>query len=185
MALGLCETLWLRLLLQDLGYLSRQPIRLFCDNKATCDIAHNPVQHDRTKHVEVDRFFIKEKLDDKIVELPKIRSEDQMIDILAKVVSTKIDYFERLRPEELYQQNIEALVAENNLERIKERSVHSKETPQFMSGAQSLEVMLILLVFLAEQVISMSGFFPLFNLSFLFNIYPLSAFQSFFFFNFL
>ena len=48
------------------------PIRLFCDNKVACDIAHNPVQHDRTKHVEVDRFFIKEKLDDKIVELPKI-----------------------------------------------------------------------------------------------------------------
>ncbi|WJZ92322.1 hypothetical protein VitviT2T_011324 [Vitis vinifera] len=72
MALRLCEALWLRLLLQDLGYLSRQPIRLFCDNKSTCDIAHNPVQHDRTKHVEVDRFFIKEKLDDKIVELPKI-----------------------------------------------------------------------------------------------------------------
>ncbi|RVW98253.1 Retrovirus-related Pol polyprotein from transposon RE1 [Vitis vinifera] len=69
------------------GYLSRQPIRLFCDNKATCDIAHNPVQHDRTKHVEVDRFFIKEKLDDKIVELPKIRSEDQLADILTKVVS--------------------------------------------------------------------------------------------------
>ncbi|RVX12128.1 Retrovirus-related Pol polyprotein from transposon RE1 [Vitis vinifera] len=76
MTLGLCEALLLRLLLQDLGYLSRQPIRLFCDNKAACDIAHNPVQHDRTKHVEVDRFFIKEKLDDKIVELPKIRSED-------------------------------------------------------------------------------------------------------------
>ena len=66
-------------------------------------------------------------------------------------------------------------------ERVKERSVHSKETPQFMSGAQSLEVMLILLVFLAEQVISMSGFFPLFYLSLLFNIYPLSAFQFFFF----
>uniref|UniRef100_F6H8C4 Uncharacterized protein n=1 Tax=Vitis vinifera TaxID=29760 RepID=F6H8C4_VITVI len=52
---------------------------------------------------------------------------------------TKIDDFERLCPEELNQQNIEALVAENNLERVKERSVHSKETPQFMSGAQSLE----------------------------------------------
>ncbi|RVW20026.1 Retrovirus-related Pol polyprotein from transposon RE1 [Vitis vinifera] len=89
MALGLCEALWLRLLLQDLGYLSRQPIRLFCDNKAACDIAHNPVQHDRTKHVEVDRFFIKEKLDDKIVELPKIRSEDQLADILTKAVSSQ------------------------------------------------------------------------------------------------
>ncbi|RVW18821.1 Retrovirus-related Pol polyprotein from transposon RE1 [Vitis vinifera] len=48
MTLGLCEALWLRLLLHDLGYLSRQPIRLFCDNKVACDIAHNPVQHDRT-----------------------------------------------------------------------------------------------------------------------------------------
>ncbi|RVW12231.1 Retrovirus-related Pol polyprotein from transposon RE1 [Vitis vinifera] len=84
MALGLCEVLWLRLLLQDLGYLSRQPIRLLCDNKVACDIAHNPVQHDRTKHVEVDRFFIKEKLNDKIVELPKIRLEDQLADILTK-----------------------------------------------------------------------------------------------------
>ena len=86
MAIGLCEALWLRLLLQDLGYLSRQPIRLFCDNKVACGIAHNPVQHDRTKHVEVDKFFIKEKLDDKIVELPKIWSEDQLADILTKVV---------------------------------------------------------------------------------------------------
>ncbi|RVX21302.1 Copia protein [Vitis vinifera] len=60
----------------------------FVDNKAACDIAHNPVQHDRTKHVEVDRFFIKEKLDDKIVELPKIRSEDQLVDILTKAVSS-------------------------------------------------------------------------------------------------
>ncbi|RVW26366.1 Retrovirus-related Pol polyprotein from transposon TNT 1-94 [Vitis vinifera] len=90
MALGLCEALWLRLLLHDLGYLSRQPIQLFCDNKAACDIAHNPVQHDRTKHVEVDRFFIKEKLDDKIVELPKIRSENQLTDILTKVVSSQV-----------------------------------------------------------------------------------------------
>ncbi|RVW15990.1 Retrovirus-related Pol polyprotein from transposon RE1 [Vitis vinifera] len=72
------------------SYLSRQPIRLFCDNKAACDIAHNPVQHDHTKHVEVDRFFIKEKLDDKIVELPKIRSENQLADILTKAVSSQV-----------------------------------------------------------------------------------------------
>ncbi|RVW61238.1 Retrovirus-related Pol polyprotein from transposon RE1 [Vitis vinifera] len=66
MTLGLCEALWLRLLLQDL------------------------VQHDRTKHIEMDRFFIKEKLDDKIVELPKIRSEDQLADILTKAVSSQV-----------------------------------------------------------------------------------------------
>lgn len=61
-----------------------------CDNKAACDIAHNLVQHDRTKHVEVDRFFIKEKLDQEIVELPKIRSEDQLADFLTKTISSRV-----------------------------------------------------------------------------------------------
>ncbi|KAK2991285.1 hypothetical protein RJ640_024550 [Escallonia rubra] len=89
-ALGVCEALWLRLLLQDLGWVSKQPIKLYCDNKAACDIAHNPVQHDRTKHVEIDRFFIKEKLGEKIVELPHIRSEDQLADILTKTVSSRV-----------------------------------------------------------------------------------------------
>ena len=88
MTLGICEALWLRLLLMDLGYLPRQPIRLYCDNKAACDIAHNPVQHDHTKHLEVDIFFIKEKLNEKIVELTKIRSGDQLVDILTKVFSS-------------------------------------------------------------------------------------------------
>ena len=40
--------------------------------------------------MKVDRFFIKEKLDEKIVELPKIRSEDQLADILTKAVSSRV-----------------------------------------------------------------------------------------------
>ncbi|KAL5540944.1 hypothetical protein UlMin_044920 [Ulmus minor] len=103
-ALGLCEALWLRLLLQDLGYPPQQPIQLYCDNKAACDIAHNPVQHDRTKHVEVDRFFIKEKLEEKIVELPKIRSEDQPADILTKAVSNRVftKFVDKLGMKDIY-----------------------------------------------------------------------------------
>ena len=38
----------------------------------------------------MDRFFIKEKFDDKIVELPKIRSENQLADILIKAVSSQV-----------------------------------------------------------------------------------------------
>ncbi|CAN6677420.1 unnamed protein product [Malus baccata var. baccata] len=84
MALGICEILWLKLLLSDLGLQHDHPMKLFCDNKAARDIAHNLVQHDRTKHVEVDRFFIKEKLEGKIIEVPAIRTEDQLADILTK-----------------------------------------------------------------------------------------------------
>ena len=40
--------------------------------------------------MEVDRFFIKEKLDEKIVELPKIIFEDQLADILTKAVSSRL-----------------------------------------------------------------------------------------------
>jgi hypothetical protein len=61
------EGLWLRRLLQELGLLEDKPIMLYCDNKTTINIANNPVQHDETKHVEIDRYFIKDKLDESIV----------------------------------------------------------------------------------------------------------------------
>ncbi|WMV36910.1 hypothetical protein MTR67_030295 [Solanum verrucosum] len=64
---GLCELLWIQRVLRDLGVERVGPMKLFCDNKSAIQIAQNPVQHDRTKHVEVDRHFIKEKLDQKII----------------------------------------------------------------------------------------------------------------------
>ncbi|KAM7472895.1 hypothetical protein LguiA_011078 [Lonicera macranthoides] len=63
---------------------------LYCDNKAACGIAHDPVQHDRTKHVKVDKFFIKEKLEEKVIYVPHVRSENQLADILTKAVTRKI-----------------------------------------------------------------------------------------------
>lgn len=60
------------------------PMRLYCDNKAAISIAHNLVQHDRTKHVEIDRHFIKEKLEGGIICMPFIPSAQQIADILTK-----------------------------------------------------------------------------------------------------
>ncbi|KAM1757598.1 hypothetical protein ACFX11_006836 [Malus domestica] len=88
MALGICEILWLKFLLRDLRVKHGQPMKLFCDNKAARDVAHNPMQHDKTKHVEVDRFFIKKKLESKVIEVPSIGTEDQVADILTKAVSS-------------------------------------------------------------------------------------------------
>lgn len=48
------------------------------------------MQHDRTKHIEIDRHFIKEKLEGGILELPYIKSEDQLADILTKAVNGRM-----------------------------------------------------------------------------------------------
>jgi ATP sulfurylase len=63
---------------------------LYCDNKAAINIANNPVQHDRTKHVEIDRHFIKEKLDSGVICLPYITSASQVADVLTKGLSEKL-----------------------------------------------------------------------------------------------
>nr|GEV93192.1 putative ribonuclease H-like domain-containing protein [Tanacetum cinerariifolium] len=74
------------------GFPPRGSTQIMCDNKAAIQISKNPVQHDRTKHVEVDRHFIKEKLEAGIIELPFVKSSDQLADILTKAVGTDMFY---------------------------------------------------------------------------------------------
>ena len=50
-------------LLEELHITVELPIKLYCDNKAAISISHNPVQHDKTKHIEVDKHFIKENIE--------------------------------------------------------------------------------------------------------------------------
>jgi hypothetical protein len=90
MASGLCELLWLRVLLSELGLFDGAPLQLYCDNQAAINIVHNPVQHDRTKHIEIDRHFIKEKLDEEMLHVSYVKSVDQLADILTKGVSTVV-----------------------------------------------------------------------------------------------
>jgi hypothetical protein len=89
MAHGVCEVLWLKILLLELGLFQSKPLMLYCDNKAALDIVHNLVQHSRTKHIEIDRHFIKEKLDQGIMCMPYVNSSDQVADILTKGLPDK------------------------------------------------------------------------------------------------
>ena len=75
MALSLCELLWLRIILEDLKIVVNEPMRLFCDNQLVISIAHNPVQHDMIKHIEINWHFIKEKLEKGIIQIPYVPYE--------------------------------------------------------------------------------------------------------------
>jgi hypothetical protein len=62
---------------------------LHCDNVATINIANNLVQFDLMKHVEIDRFFIKEKIDVGALKLKYVRSRNQLADSLTKGLGSK------------------------------------------------------------------------------------------------
>ncbi|GKA68228.1 putative RNA-directed DNA polymerase [Tanacetum coccineum] len=88
-ARGITEVLWIRKLLTEIGYPPQEPSKVMSDNKAAIQISENPVQHDRTKHIEIDRHFIKEKLEAEVITLPFVRSQEQLADILTKVVNER------------------------------------------------------------------------------------------------
>ena len=57
MAISLSEMIWMKNLLGELKLLRNNTMVLSCDNISAMNIANSPVQHDRTKHIEIDRFF--------------------------------------------------------------------------------------------------------------------------------
>lgn len=86
---GICEVLWVKRILDELKISSPSPIKAYCDNKAAISIAHNPVLHDITKHVEVDKHFIKEKIESGQICMTYISTDDQVVDILTKGLTKK------------------------------------------------------------------------------------------------
>lgn len=62
-------------------------MRIFCDNQVAISIAKILVHHDRTKHVEIDYHFTKEKIDEGVITLRYMLIDLQIADILTKAPS--------------------------------------------------------------------------------------------------
>ena len=62
MVQSVCEIMWLHQLLMEVGIKTVVPAKLWCDNQTALYIASNPVFHERTKHIEIDRHFVREKI---------------------------------------------------------------------------------------------------------------------------
>ncbi|EXB93652.1 hypothetical protein L484_018038 [Morus notabilis] len=87
LALGICEGMWLQRLLRELKVEAQDSVKMFSDSQAAISIAKNPVHHDRTKHIEIDRhFFISEKVNNEIVQLSYVPTKLQIADVLTKAL---------------------------------------------------------------------------------------------------
>jgi len=85
MTQGVCE---LRIILNDLKVACEEPMILYCDNKTTIRITHNPVQHEKTKQIEINRHFIKEKLNSDLITTSYVPSGLQLAHLFTKVLAT-------------------------------------------------------------------------------------------------
>lgn len=70
--------------LEGIAYSLIRDNELYCDNKAAINLAYNLVQHDRTRHIEVYRYVIKEKVESGQICIPLVTSREQLADVLTK-----------------------------------------------------------------------------------------------------
>jgi histone deacetylase 1/2 len=78
------ELIWVEALLKELRVRQDSPPVLWCDNIGATYLSSNPVFHARTKHIEVDFHFVRERVAQKTMQVRFISSKDQVADIFTK-----------------------------------------------------------------------------------------------------
>jgi hypothetical protein len=93
MSTACSEIVWLRGLLEELGFPQVTSTPLHADNTSAIQIATNPVFHERTKHIEVDCHFIRNTLENQVISLPHISSDLQIADVFTKAMTRQRHQF--------------------------------------------------------------------------------------------
>ena len=78
------EAIWLRRLLGELGYTQAEPTVIYSDNQGSIKLAHNPVHHSRTKHIDVQHHFVRELVESNVVALRYCPTDANVADVLTK-----------------------------------------------------------------------------------------------------
>ncbi|KAH9684888.1 Integrase catalytic domain-containing protein [Citrus sinensis] len=81
------EAIWIQWLLEELEH-KQEKIYVFCDCQNALHIARNPAFHSRTKHIGVQYHFVREVVEDRSVNLQKIHTKENLVDVLTKSINT-------------------------------------------------------------------------------------------------
>ncbi|KAH9727082.1 Integrase catalytic domain-containing protein [Citrus sinensis] len=80
------EAIWIQRLLEDLGH-KQEKFFVYCDSQSALHIARNPTFHSRTKHIGVQYHFVREVVEDGSVDLQKIHTKENLVDVLTKPIN--------------------------------------------------------------------------------------------------
>lgn len=93
MAAASKELAWLKNLLSELKFGDLQNTKLICDNQAALHIASNPVFYERTKHIEIDCHYVRDKVLSGEITIEFVKSEDQLADMFTKSLKgSRVNY---------------------------------------------------------------------------------------------
>lgn len=83
------EVMWIQTILKELNIKTPPSARLWCDNIGATYLSANPVFHARTKHIEVDFHFVRERVARKLLDIKFIPTGDQLADGFTKPLTVK------------------------------------------------------------------------------------------------
>ena len=84
------EIKWTRNILSEFGYHQTLPSTLFVDNKSGISVAKNPEHHGRMKHLDLRFYWLREAVEDGIIDPIYVSTDEQVADILTKAVTRKV-----------------------------------------------------------------------------------------------
>jgi hypothetical protein len=82
------QLLWMKATLSDFGIKFKQ-VPLLCDNESAIKMTNNPVQHARTKHIDIRHHFIRDHQLKGDISIESVGTEDQLADIFTKPLDEK------------------------------------------------------------------------------------------------
>ena len=80
------EAVWLRGMLKDLGFEQSNCTIIFQDNQSSIKLAKNPKMHQRTKHIDIRNYFVRECIANEQIELKFVCTNKQKADIMTKAI---------------------------------------------------------------------------------------------------
>eukprot|EP00253_Pinus_taeda_P016675 PITA_16675 len=81
------EALWLRQILSEFGFQQQRPTTLWCDKQNAIQLCKDPIQHHRSKHIELHMHFIRKLIHDHVLEVQYCSTDDQVADIFTKALT--------------------------------------------------------------------------------------------------
>ncbi|KAL1213897.1 Retrovirus-related Pol polyprotein from transposon TNT 1-94 [Cardamine amara subsp. amara] len=82
------QAIWLQRLVNEVGFKTEKGVKIYCDNKSAIAIGKNPVQHKRTKHIDIKYHFVREAEQKGLIKLEHCPGESQVADIQTKPLTT-------------------------------------------------------------------------------------------------